>query len=100
MHKINIYGVYPPPFGGISIHIKRFVKYLENENYNFEFYQSNTNHNEYNNVRFRRFILSHINFQKEIIHLHGFISGRRALLLLLLRIFFRKKRIVTIHNNR
>jgi glycosyltransferase involved in cell wall biosynthesis len=49
---------------------------------------------------FRNLFFSQINFQKNIIHLHGFQKGKHLLFLLFLMLFFNKKVIVTIHNDR
>jgi glycosyltransferase involved in cell wall biosynthesis len=96
-NKLIIYGILPPPFGGVSIHLKRFKKYLEDSKINFVFLQSN---NSYRKHMFRRLFFSQINFQKNIIHLHGFQAGKNLFFLLFLMLFFNKKVIVTIHNDR
>lgn len=96
-NKIIIYGILPPPFGGVSVHIKRFKKYLEDSKINFVFLQSN---NSYRKHMFRNLFFSQINFQKNIIHLHGFQTGKSLLFLLFLMLFFNKKVIVTVHNDR
>ena len=96
-NKIIIYGILPPPFGGVSIHLKRFKKYLEDSKKNFVFLQSNNLHKKY---MFRNLFFSQINFQKNIINLHGFQTGKKLPFLLFLILFFNKKVIVTIHNDR
>jgi len=96
-NKIIIYGILPPPYGGISVHLKRFKKYLEDSNINFVFLQSNKLYREH---MFKNLFFSQINFQKNIIHLHGFQAGKKLLFLLFLMLFFNKNVIVTIHNDR
>jgi len=96
-NKFIIYGILPPPFGGVSIHLKRFKKYLEDSKKNFVFLQSN---NSYRKHMFRKLFFSQINFQKNIIHLHGFQTGKKLPFLLFLMLFFNKKVIITIHNDR
>ena len=96
-NKLIIYGKLPPPFGGISVHLKRFKKYLDDSKINFVFLQSN---NVYKKHMFRNLFFSQINFQKNIIHLHAFQKGKKLLFLLFLMLFFNKKVIVTIHNDR
>jgi len=96
-NKLIIYGKLPPPFGGISVHLKRFIKYLDDSKINFVFLQSN---NVYRKHMFRNLFFSQINFQKNIIHLHGFQKGKTLLFLLFLMLFFNKKVIVTIHDDR
>jgi len=97
MNKIIVYGILPPPYGGVSIHLKRFIKYLEDSNIDFIFFQSNHSRKKHT---FRRLFFSQINFKKNIIHLHGFQSGKNLCFLLFLILYFNKKIIVTIHNQR
>jgi hypothetical protein len=86
-NKIIIYGILPPPFGGISIHLKRFKKYLEDSKINFVFLQSNNLHKKH---MFRNLFFSQINFQKNIIHLHGFQTGKKLIFLLSLMLLCKK----------
>ncbi len=39
--KIAIIGPYPPPYGGISVHIERVLSYLDKTNYSYDFYLEN-----------------------------------------------------------
>lgn len=39
--KIAIIGPYPPPYGGISVHIQRVLGYLERIKYDYDFYAEN-----------------------------------------------------------
>lgn len=39
--KIAIIGPYPPPYGGISVHIQRVLSYLDKANYSYDFYLEN-----------------------------------------------------------
>lgn len=96
-NKIIIYGILPPPFGGVSIHLLRFKKYLENFGANFVFVHSNNPNQKH---AFIKLFFSQLNFKKNIIHLHGFLQGKKLLFLLFLMFFCRKKVIVTIHNDR
>jgi len=90
---ISIYGVLPPPFGGMSIHLLRLKKYLEDKSINVEFYDER-------DVSLKKVFLNNLNFRKEIIHVHGYQHPMHTLLLVILVFFFRKKIIVTIHNDR
>lgn len=96
-NNIILYGVLPLPFGGISIHLMRFKKYLEDSQLNFVFVQSNNFNQKHT---FRKLFFSQLNLKENIIHLHGFQSGRNLLFLLFLIVFCKKKIIVTIHNDR
>jgi len=95
--KIILCGILPPPFGGISIHLKRFKEYLDNSKINFVFVQSNDLNNKH---IFIKLFFRQINLQRNIIHLHGFQSGTKLIFLLILTLFFNKKVIITIHNDR
>ncbi len=96
-NKIILYGILPPPFGGVSIHLKRLKKYLEDMGTNFVFVRSNNPNRKY---AFIKLFFSQLNFKKNIIHLHGFQSGKNLIFLLFLMFFSRKNVIVTIHNDR
>lgn len=39
--KIAIIGPYPPPYGGISVHIQRVLSYLDFKKYSYDFYLEN-----------------------------------------------------------
>jgi len=39
--KIAIIGPYPPPYGGISVHIQRVLNYLDEKKYDYDFYLEN-----------------------------------------------------------
>jgi len=38
--KVDIIGPYPPPYGGISVHIRRLREQLERAGYDFMLYTS------------------------------------------------------------
>tara|TARA_R110000744_G_scaffold115753_4_gene216578 strand:- start:3851 stop:4912 length:1062 start_codon:yes stop_codon:yes gene_type:complete len=100
--KIEIWGTYPPPIGGVSIHIMRLVHRLQENNLNVvvkDFNGLNTKKLDYVLPIKNKFIeFFKIPFRKKtIIHLHS--SNFAALLLL----FFLGKRHViglTVHNKR
>ena len=96
-NKFIIYGIFPPPFGGVSIHLKRFKKYLGHFGTNIVFVRSNNQNRKHT---FIKLFFSQLNLKKNIIHLHGFQTGKHLLFLLFLIFFCRKKIIVTIHNDR
>lgn len=96
-NKFIIYGILPPPFGGVSIHLKRFKNYLGNCGTNFVFVHSNNPNQKH---AFMKLFCSQLNLEKNIIHLHGFQTGKKLLFLLFLMFFCRKNVVVTIHNDR
>lgn len=93
--KIIIYGSYPPPIGGVAIHVKRLVEYLAKEKVSYEFYWKSANISSV-----LRFIFSQFNFKSNIIHVFGFQKWKEQLILLILIYFFNKKIIVSILNDR
>lgn len=101
MSNIHIFGIIPPPYGGISIYNQRLAESLNQKGVNFDFYQSNINDSKrYLQISFKRFICKNINFKKRILHLSGVTGSFNIIVLLLLKFIFRKKIIVTIHNDR
>jgi hypothetical protein len=42
MNKLALDGLYPPPYGGVSVHIKRFISVLEEKNIPYTFFYSST----------------------------------------------------------
>lgn len=98
--KINLIGPYPPPYGGISIHIKRLYQKLKNLNIKSNIYCGNktdTNNKEIKSLKLKKIILLSIFFNKnEIIHLHT--SGLKIRLIMsLISLLFNKKLIITVH---
>lgn len=98
--KINIIGPYPPPYGGISIHIKRLYQKLKSLNIESNIYcenKINIDNNEIKNLKLKKFILLSIFLKKnEIIHLHT--SGLKIRLIMsLISFLFSKKLIITVH---
>lgn len=98
--KINLIGPYPPPYGGISIHIKRLYQKLKTLNIKSNIYcvnKTDTNNKEIKSLKLKKIILLSIFFNKnEIIHLHT--SGLKVRLIMsLISFLFNKKLIITIH---
>lgn len=101
MNRINIYGILPPPFGGVSIYHKRLIAALREREIEFTFYQSNKTQNTgEKKVSLLSFFLRMVNFNKEIIHISGLGSIRIHIALTILNVFFNKKTIITVHNKR
>ncbi|NFF65031.1 glycosyltransferase family 4 protein [Clostridium sporogenes] len=98
--KIAIIGPYPPPYGGISVHIKRMKLYLENKNIDVTVYNDAK---EYNNISqkvisigsYKKFIFKVIFLKEDILHFHS-IDKRIRILLGFYKIF-NKKIILSLH---
>lgn len=98
--KVNLIGSFPPPYGGISIHIKRLYEKLKSSNIETKIYCTNklnikNQDIEYSNLK--KTILKSIFFDKsEIVHIHN--SGWKLRgLISLISFLFNKKVIMTIH---
>lgn len=101
MSKIIIYGILPPPYGGNSIHNKRFLNYLKKTAVDFEFIKANQGSSEkVKHLAFRKFVVKQLNIKKRILHITGFGSMKTHLALLILILFFNKTVVVRIANDR
>lgn len=86
--KIAIIGPYPPPYGGISVHIQRVLSYLDKANYSYDFYLENRIGNSglacYKFYGFKKLIsLFMLLFKKyTLIHHHSPDWKTRAILLI------------------
>lgn len=97
---INILGVYPPPLGGVSIHVKRLIHGLNKYRLIFLInYGSKVKGFEYiENIHSLPFyIFSLLWKRRRIIHVH---SNSYVIFLLLLLFGIRHKIGVTLHNQR
>jgi glycosyltransferase involved in cell wall biosynthesis len=98
--KVIIIGIYPPPYGGISVHIKRMKAYLENKNVDVTVYNESKNNNHtYKEIvsinTYKTFIFKLLFLKADIFHFHT-INKKVRLLLGIYKIFG-KRIILTIH---
>ena len=93
MSKIFIYGSLPPPYGGVTIHIKRLVAYLNNKGIKCDVY--NPSIKSLFSLAFRSIFI-----KKSIIHVHGYRNWINYIVFIILQRIFKSKFVVTIHNNR
>lgn len=100
MKNIIIIGVYPPPLGGISIHIKRLREILINNNFSVRIINEGNYENKKDNIvklNGYKNILKVLNYKNaDIIHFHSLNKYIRAFLWLFKKIS-NKKIIITIH---
>ncbi|MGO3801521.1 MAG: glycosyltransferase [Fusobacterium sp.] len=101
--KINLVGCLPPPYGGISIHIKRIYKKLKSKN-NLKIYTSTKESvllkdDNIKSMSLKLFFIKLLLLsRKEIFHFH--VSGKKVKIILgLFSIILRKKIILTIHGD-
>lgn len=97
--KINIIGPYPPPYGGISVHIKRISKYLQNHDVEAIVYNEAKDVNKSEQVipikTYKKFLFKIPFLKGQIVHFHTTNIYVRAILFLYK--LFNKKIILTIH---
>lgn len=98
--KIIIVGPYPPPYGGISVHVKRVKRYLEDKKidvliYNEAKQYEDMSNNIYSIKSYKKFIFKIPFLKADVIHFHS-IDLRMRILLGFYKLF-RKKIILTIH---
>lgn len=98
--KVNIIGPFPPPHGGISVHIKRMMLYLINNNIEVSIYNESKNYskNSKNIIyieNYRKFLFKILSLKGDIIHFHT-ISKKIRILMGLFGVL-NKKVILTIH---
>lgn len=99
--KIALIGPYPPPYGGISIHIKRTKLFLKSRNI------STTIYNESNYtiksdsivaINYKKFIFKVPFIKADILHFHS--SSKKVRMLLGFYKIFGKNIILTLHGER
>jgi len=114
-NKISIWGDYPPPFGGLSIHIQREAELLRKKGdldkvYYFHFNQKILGKPGFKNyvipmkIRFRYTILEYLKDlfifilknKASTVHFHNSLDG--AWMILFINLFLRKKIVITIHD--
>jgi glycosyltransferase involved in cell wall biosynthesis len=96
--KILLVGPYPPPYGGVSVYIKRLKSQMVKAGYKTStFYKSR----KYNNILLNALILFRNLIYEDfsIVHIHGYFRAY-VLVILFARCFKRYSMYYTIHNSR
>lgn len=98
--KIILIGLYPPPYGGISVHVKRLYKKLIKVGIDTKIYSLNNVRTEDKNINYfslkKHFFKLFFLKKDTIIHFHG-SSYKARILLAMIAYIFRKKVIMTVH---
>lgn len=102
--KVGIIGPYPPPRGGISVHIKRLEEQLHDQGVTVEIYNINT---AVNNLGWINRKIRHLKWlfkillgkDTDIFHIHGGKLFERAYIIFLAQIY-KVKTVVTFHSLR
>jgi glycosyltransferase involved in cell wall biosynthesis len=98
--KIAIIGPYPPPYGGISIFIKRFCQFLEKKRIKKAVYSSTYSGDKKKDIvccKFKKTLIRLIFDKSDIIHSND-IGIKSRILIPLFRLS-KKKTILSIHGN-
>lgn len=99
MKRINLIGPYPPPMGGISVHIKRTQSYLVSKNIECiifnEFKHDNIDQNVFGIKNFKSFLFKIPFLRGKIVHFHTI--DKRVRMLLGMYKLLGKKVILTVH---
>jgi len=103
--SLAVVGVLPPPFGGVSVHVKRYMELLERSDVAATLYEQTGKSDPENRVvpfsssplRFVKFLMT---FEEEVVHFH--FNNHRALAIAGQLLHFRKgkKTILTVHSER
>lgn len=98
---ITLVGPYPPPYGGISIHIQRLKAFLDNQGYDCIVYGVNKLKERINGVVFQNVVKRALNiiFLKQRI-LHWHYLTRKILLVSWFLELIGRKIVISIHNSR
>lgn len=88
--KINLFGIYPPPYGGVSIHIKRLQEKLSRKNIEVKVFSIGKK-------KFSQCLIQMLKINsKEIIHSH-FTGIKGKIFIGYYSLFLKKKTVITIH---
>ena len=98
--KVNIIGPFPPPYGGISVHVKRMMLFLIKNNVEVTIYNESKDCNKScKNIqqigKYKKFIFKVPFLKSDIIHFHT-INRNIRILMGFFKIF-NKKLVLTIH---
>lgn len=96
MTRVLLIGTLPPPVGGVSIHLNRFIR-TENKNILLSLVDFKKKSVIYDKKEYPVNVVISFFIKADIVHIH--ISSKVKLLGALISRFFRKKTIYTHHNN-
>jgi glycosyltransferase involved in cell wall biosynthesis len=96
--RILLIGPLPPPYGGVSVHIKRLKKLLDKAGFNTNTFYRSDNHNSIllnALILFKKIIFGNYN----IVHIHGYFRAY-ALVVFVARYLISYRIYYTVHNPR
>ncbi|AFL80700.1 glycosyltransferase [Aequorivita sublithincola DSM 14238] len=98
--KLAIYGAYPPPLGGISVHIKRIEPYLESENIDYTIFNFGSYKKE-NVIPTHKSVFWYLKIlfikKYKLFHFHEMVVSIDYIFYFLFSYFNKTKFIITIH---
>lgn len=97
MKKIFIFGVLPPPIGGVSIHIERLLKSPANKDFSFYLFDIKKFTFYKNRVPNRKYKALYYFLKSNLVHIHT-SNNTKLLIAIFCKVFF-KKVIYTHHNS-
>ncbi len=100
--KILLIGGYPPPWGGITVHVRRFYQYCKKLEFECLIVDSINLIKKYNSpdiISIRNlFKILKIRSKVDTVHFHVSAFGNIYLIFLMIKYFSKPKRIITIHS--
>ncbi|SHK16515.1 Glycosyltransferase involved in cell wall bisynthesis [Clostridium cavendishii DSM 21758] len=102
MKEINIIGIYPPPLGGISVHIKRVKELLDSKAIKCVVFNEGDYTDLENNIipldRYGKFMFKSLKIRNSILHFHSTTAKIRSIIWLFKKLT-NNKVIITIHGD-
>ena len=98
--KIAIFGIYPPPYGGISIHIRRCIRLLTSKGDEVVVYNQGSYHNDRERIyssSLKKMLYTLLCNNFDILHFHN--SNRNLKFIFVLMKVFRNKVVLTSHGD-
>lgn len=98
---VFLYGLHPPPIGGVSIHLKRMIELLRRRGIPFRFAHPNESPGSpWPRLSPMRLFAAVLASRAKIVHVHGFGHRGQHAVLAALGLVFRRRVVITIHNKR
>ncbi len=96
--KILLVGAYPPPYGGVSVHLERFLKkYKEQQGYSIKLFDLRKG-KLYDGEKEEKYSLLKAIKEADIVHFH--LQSNIKIILMILCKILKKKIVYTKHNSR
>ncbi len=103
-YEIGLVGTYPPPFGGVSTHIKALGNFLEEREIGCIYYNTGKTKNidrrgVINVMSLKDLFVNLASTRADLLHVHGGVElYKKLIILFMLRLVAGKKYIITVHS--